>query len=286
MQPADSLVPVAEGVRLHVRSWGDPSTPDDPFLLVHGLSSNARLWDGVAEALAAAGHPVYAVDLRSHGDSDAPADGYDTATAARDLAVLAQVLELRAAIVAGQSWGGNVVCRLAAAHPEVVGALALVDGGWIDLSIEFDTWEACADALRPPSVDGMRATDLRAFIRTAHKDWTPAAVEATLANMRIGPDDTIIRRLPIPQHMQIVRSMWDDPPWADLAKIDVPTLLLPAIPKDEAGAARRRAQVGKAAAALARPAIREYVGSDHDVHAQHPRELAHDMLALADKVGS
>ena len=286
MQPADSAVPVAEGVRLHVRTWGEESSATSPFVLVHGLSSNARLWDEVAVPLAEAGHPVYSVDLRSHGDSDSPPNGYDTATAARDLAVLAGVLDLRAAVVAGQSWGGNVVSRLAAAHPEFVAAVALVDGGWIDLSTEFDSWEECASELRPPPVDGMRATDLRAFIRSAHKDWSPAAVEATLANMRVSPDGTVTRRLPIPMHMQIVRSMWADPPWADLAKINVPALLLPAIPKDAKGAARRRAQVAKAEAALARPTIREYVGADHDLHAHHPRELAKDLLELAKKVGT
>lgn len=278
MQPTDVAVAVAEGVRLHVRSWRGSRTP---FLLVHGLSSNARLWDEVAAHLSAAGHPSHAVDLRSHGESDAPERGYDTATAARDLAALVSVLELGPAAVAGQSWGGNVAARLAATHPEAVTALALVDGGWIDLSTEFDSWSACAAALRPPEIDGRRADDIRTFIHGSHPDWSPVAVEATVANLRIEPDGRLRRRLSIPRHMQIVRSMWDDPPWPDLAKITVPTLLLPAMPADDAGAARRRAQVAKAAAALSRPTVREYVGADHDLHAQHPRRLAEDLLALA-----
>jgi pimeloyl-ACP methyl ester carboxylesterase len=281
MQPVDDAVAVAEGVRLHVRSWPGPGTL--PFLLVHGLSSNARLWDEVAAHLSAAGHPSHAVDLRSHGESDAPELGYDTATAARDLAVLVGVLGLGPAVVAGQSWGGNVVARLAATHPEAVAALALVDGGWIDLSTEFDSWEECAGALRPPEVDGRPAGEIRALIRASHGDWSPAAVEATLANLRIDPDGRLRRRLSIPRHMQIVRSMWDDPPWPDLAKITVPTLLLPAMPTDDAAAARRRAQVDRAAAALSRPTVREYVGADHDLHAQHPQRLAQDLLALANE---
>lgn len=287
MQPVDEAVAVAEGVRLHVRTWGDASTAGAaPFLLVHGLSSNARLWDEVAARVSAAGHRVHAVDLRSHGESDAPADGHDTATAAEDLAVLAERLDLRAAVVAGQSWGGNVAARLAATRPEIVGALALVDGGWIDLSAEFESWETCAAALRPPPVDKLRPRDLRSYIRAAHPDWSEAAVAATLANLRVEPDGRLSRRLPIPMHMRIVRSMWEEPPWPDLAKIEVPTLLLPAVPTDEGGAARRRARLAKAAAALARSSIREYVGADHDLHAQHPAELATDLLALAEKVGT
>src|SRR4051812_21398500 len=123
-------VPVADGVTLHVRHWPGPAGAR-PFLLVHGLSSNARLWDGVAAHLS--GHPVYAVDLRSHGESGRPATGYDTATAAADLDAVCSGLGLAPAVVAGQSWGGNVVVQLAARFPARATALALVDGGWIDL---------------------------------------------------------------------------------------------------------------------------------------------------------
>src|SRR5579859_3659810 len=118
MTPMDERVRVADSVHLHVRRW--PGGDRRPFVLVHGLSSNARLWDGVAEVLAGAGHPVHAVDLRSHGDSDAPPDGYDTATAAEDVAALG----IPGAIVAGQSWGGNVAVTLAAKHPQAAAALA------------------------------------------------------------------------------------------------------------------------------------------------------------------
>ena len=67
---------VAPGVELHVEiRSGDASAA--PVVLVHGLASNLRLWDGVAEHLHAAGHTVIAVDQRGHGRSDAPDVGYD-----------------------------------------------------------------------------------------------------------------------------------------------------------------------------------------------------------------
>ena len=282
MQPTDVRVEVAEGVRLRVRAWEPPADgAAAPYVLVHGLSSNARLWDEVAVPLTAAGHPVYAVDLRSHGESDAPDDGYNTATAARDLAEVCRVLRLPNAIWAGQSWGGNVVVRLSSEHPSMVTALALVDGGWIDLSTEFDTWESCAAALRPPDVDGMRADDLRDRLRRGHPDWSSAAIEATVANLRESASGDLTRRLPVESHMRIVRSMWDDPPWRDFPLIEAPALLLPAVPTGDAAAARR-AIVAKAAGALPRATVKEYVGADHDLHAQHPAELAADLLSLAE----
>jgi len=290
MQSVD--VDVAAGVRLRVRHWrpairsGGPARGLEaegagrPYLLVHGLSSNARLWDGVAARISGAGHPVYAVDLRSHGESSAPPDGYDTSTAASDLATLCARLELDRPVVAGQSWGGNVVARLAARHPELPASLALVDGGWIDLTATFDSWERCADALRPPDVDGRPIAEMRSYLTRTHPAWSPDAIEATLANMREEPDGTVRRRLSIPHHMQIVRSMWDDPPWRDFPEITVPVLLLPAIAAE--GGDGKRALVTKAAGSLARARIKEYVGADHDLHAQHPDEVAGDLLDLAE----
>jgi non-heme chloroperoxidase len=266
--PTDDRVQVADGVFLHVRRWPGEGRP---FLLVHGLSSNARLWDGVATELSAAGHPVHAVDLRSHGDSDAPPDGYDTATAADDLTALG----LTGTIAVGQSWGGNVVITLAAKHPEVVAALGLVDGGWFDPAREFPSWEAAERALRPPDIDGRPAEDLRRYLSQAHPDWSAEAVEATLHNMRIEPDGTVSRRLPIDRHMQIVRSMWDDPPHRYYASVAVPVLLIPA---------GRTARAREAAAALADATLREYPGADHDLHAQRPREVAAHLLDLARRV--
>jgi pimeloyl-ACP methyl ester carboxylesterase len=279
-------VEVADGVRLSVRRHdgrGDGRRRAElPFLLVHGLSSNALLWEAVARMLAGVGHAVYAVDLRSHGESSSTESGHDTGTAAEDVGAVIASLGLGPAVAVGQSWGGNVVVRLAARHPHRVAALALVDGGWLDLSADFDRWERCEAALRPPDVDGLAPNDIRGFLRSEHEGWSEEAIEATLANLRIRSDGRVERRLPIPAHLRIVRSMWDEPPWADLARITVPVLLIPAIPEDPDAAAKRRDQVARAAKLLASARIREYVGGDHDLHAQRPESLAADLLTLAE----
>ncbi len=283
MHASDLMLRVADGVRLHVRRW--PGRSDrPPFLLVHGLSSNARLWDGVALRLAALDYPVYAVDLRSHGESERPAGGYDTATAAADLAALSTALQLPPVVAAGQSWGGNVAVAYAAAQPEQVRALAGVDGGWIDLAAEFDSWEACEQALRPPELEGLRERDLIKLIRGEHPNWEEWAVHATIANFRTEPDGRLSRRLPIPQHLQILRSMWDDPPSRHYPAIKVPTLLMPAVPADGERAARQARLVTAAAAALDQARIQGYAGADHDLHAQQPAAVAADLLQLARQV--
>ncbi|HEY5472951.1 MAG TPA: alpha/beta fold hydrolase, partial [Candidatus Limnocylindrales bacterium] len=76
-ESADQRARVAEGLELRIlrrepissdsARAEDGSRSSAPFLLVHGLASNARLWDGVARRLTEAGHRSVAVDLRGHG---------------------------------------------------------------------------------------------------------------------------------------------------------------------------------------------------------------------------
>jgi non-heme chloroperoxidase len=274
-------VPVSDGVFLRVLSWTPTGPGGRPFLLVHGLSSNALLWQQVAEILADAGHPSFAVDLRSHGESDAPEAGYTTVVAADDLAAAASQFGLSKALVAGQSWGGNVVIDLAARHPSLVAGLALVDGGWFRPSKRFQSRDAWKSQATPPSIDGRRAEDIRGYFRGAHPDWADRAIEATMANMLIRPDGTVARRLSIDHHMQIALDMWDSPP--QHGAVRVPVVMIPALPADPDRAETQLAEVNAVAANFSDAVVRSHVG-DHDLHAQQPKTIAADLMELAARV--
>ena len=70
------LVDTSNNVRLRTVTWGKPEThTQTPIVLVHGLASNAMLWEGAAIALSSLGHLVTAVDLRGHGLSEKPDTG-------------------------------------------------------------------------------------------------------------------------------------------------------------------------------------------------------------------
>lgn len=277
-----SSVPASPGVTLRVRHR--PGGAELPFLLVHGLGSNARLWDEVAERLHAEGHPTYAVDQRGHGESDAPDDGYDTGTAVADLAAVAAALGLTDVVVAGHSWGGNVSLRLTAQHPELVRGLALVDGGWITLSASSDSWEEFASRYGVRELTGVTVRTMREYWRNVHPDWSEAAIDASLADLRERPDGSVERRLSAARHMSVLRSMWDDPPSRWLPGIAVPTVLMPAIPRYAPRAERVRSWVEAVAAAMPEATVREYLGGDHDLHAQYPARVAGDLLQLARSV--
>jgi pimeloyl-ACP methyl ester carboxylesterase len=272
-------VRVADDVTLAVRRHdGD----DQPFLLVHGLASNARLWDGVAHHLAAAGHAVVSVDLRGHGQSSKPDHGYDFATVVADLVGLTDALDLDRPVVAGQSWGGNVVLELAVRRPDLVHAVALVDGGWIHLGDRFAEWADCEAAMRPPPLAGTKYTRIEAAIRSARPDWPETGIQGTLANFEVLGDGTVRPWLSLDNHLRILRALWEHHPRRRYAAVPLPVLLIPAGgDADDPGLATKQANIAEALAALPAGRVRWYEPpADHDLHAQHPEEIARDLLGL------
>src|SRR5712692_4230551 len=161
--PVERRVVVAPGVALHVEQRIG-ARGAAPFVLVHGLASNARLWDGVAEHLHAAGHTAIAIDQRGHGRSDAPEAGYDLDTAIADLLALIGALELERPVLVGQSWGGTVVLELAWRRPDAVRGIACVDGGVVDLAQSYPVWEDCLAKLTPPALDHLTLAEVESRI--------------------------------------------------------------------------------------------------------------------------
>src|SRR5262249_53812789 len=58
---------VANRLRHHLLEWSERGPA---LLLLHGFLEHAHTWDLVAPQLAAAGHHVFALDWRGHGDSE------------------------------------------------------------------------------------------------------------------------------------------------------------------------------------------------------------------------
>lgn len=276
-----SWIPVADGVELAVDAW-DPAVVTGPaFVLAHGLASNARMWDGVAAALAAAGHPVFTVDLRGHGRSSKPDEPYDVPTVADDLAALIERLGIERPIVAGQSWGGNVVVELAARHPALVRGIVCVDGGWLELSREFPDWVACRTALAPPRLAGRRLEEVEGYIRSSHRDWPESGIRGALANFEVRADGTIAPWLTFDHHLSVLRGLWEHHPSEQFASLSVPVLLAPVDGGAGDRGGRKRRDIAASAELIPNARVRWFTGH-HDIHAQRPDELAgvmHDMTS-------
>jgi pimeloyl-ACP methyl ester carboxylesterase len=267
-------VAVDDGIELAADLWNPAGEVDEAtFVLVHGLASNARLWDGTAAGLVALGHPVVTVDLRGHGRSSKPDGGYEVATVANDVARLIDRLGLDRPVVVGQSWGGNVALELAVAWPELIRGTAFVDGGWLEPRAIFPDWDSCLAALAPPRLVGRPLTEIEGYLRSSHPDWPESGTNGALANFEVRPDGTVAPWLSYERHLVVLRGLWEHRPSERYAAIRVPVLLIPADSSNGVGPDRKRHDVDAAAAAIARSRVRWFVG-DHDIHAQHPDELA------------
>jgi pimeloyl-ACP methyl ester carboxylesterase len=121
--PADEAVVEAAGIPFATRSWGDPSAP--PILLIHGVTSTARIWWRVGPALAAGlGRRIVAVDQAGHGGTGHWTGHHRFADNAHDVAAFAKAAELARPDlrIVGHSWGGATAAHLPSAGlaPEVL----------------------------------------------------------------------------------------------------------------------------------------------------------------------
>jgi len=276
--PMSELIATGTGVRLRAVRWGEPATHSGkPIVLVHGLASNAMLWEGAALALVKLGHPVIAVDLRGHGLSDKPEDGYDMSSVADDLAGLLTAIASRGfamPVVCGQSWGGNVVIELAHKYSSLISGVVPVDGGFLELQNHFADWDSCAVALRPPNLIGTPAKQMRAYMKSAHPDWPQTGIDGAMANMEHLPDGTIKPWLTLERHMMVLRGLWEHKPTHLYSDIKVPVLFVPAEGPGGVFAETKRSAIEHAVQLVPNVRVEWFSPADHDLHAQHPSRFA------------
>jgi len=273
-EPIDAQVRTSDGLALHIRehrpTGADGAAPD--VLLVHGLSSNALLWDGVGARLAAAGHRAVAVDLRSHGRSGG-SDDLTFATLVDDLARVIGATGIDRPVAVGQSWGGNVVLELGAARPDLVRGVVGVDGGLIDLARRFPDVAACWGALAPPTLDHLVWETFAEGMRSRLVGWPDGAAEAQLGNLVADESGRVRAILTRDRHRSIVEHLFDHRPLDRLRALEVPMLLLAVTGGartvvDEGRLDEAHALAGKGLSVVRLP------GRDHDVHLQDPDLVA------------
>jgi esterase len=108
-------------------AWEWPGDPPETLLL-HGIGNYGRYWDFFAEAVAGRLRLV-ATDARGHGASGRPSDGYAPDEFVADALAVLDALAISSALVVGHSMGATHAIRLAAAHPDRVSRLVVVDAG-------------------------------------------------------------------------------------------------------------------------------------------------------------
>jgi pimeloyl-ACP methyl ester carboxylesterase len=110
---------------LAYREW-NAAAPGPPLVLLHGITGSSSDWGALATRLD--GHRLLALDARGHGASDwAPDAAYAGDQHFADLATALEDLELDRSVLVGFSMGGGIAIIGAAAMPDRVAALVVVD---------------------------------------------------------------------------------------------------------------------------------------------------------------
>jgi len=282
--PVTRAVP-GDGVRLCAREWGGGG---QAVVLLHGLASNARIWDGVASRLAGAGLRVVALDQRGHGDAEQPGSGYDFASVGRDLAAALAALGIERPLLAGHSWGANVALQFAADRTGALAGLALVDGALLGVA-EWagPTRSEARRRLAPPRFAVPLADWLaRAGRFDAGGPGQPWVRDFLRAGVDVDDQGVARARFQFDNHMQVVDALYGQRPEALYPLVDCPVLLCPAAdPAD--GAAHAEARRGAAVRALdllPSATITWFEDTMHDIPLQRPAALAAELARFADSV--
>jgi pimeloyl-ACP methyl ester carboxylesterase len=291
-----SFVVLVNGLRLHGLRWDDLGR-GHPVLLLHGLASNARIWERTAPALAEGGLAPVAIDLRGHGLSDKPDTGYDLTTISAELCALLRDLDLKSPILAGHSWGAGLALHLAASDLEggyAPAALVLIDGGISQLDdLPGASWERVSELLAPPPLAGMSRQALLKRLSDPSRRWRPDAqsLDITLANFEILPDDTVRPRLRLDHHMELLKGLYDFRTYEALERVRCPTLVISARPpeprhlEEEAHLQLKDKGIERARRLIPDLQAEWMEDTVHDIPLQRPERLASTILSFAARCG-
>ncbi len=278
--------PLALGeITLNVRHWG---APDSPLLfMVHGWMDCSITFQFVADTLASTFH-IIAPDLRGYGQSTWLGRPYAYVDHYADLdALLSHYAPHRPVMLAGHSMGANIACNYAAARPERVERLALMDflgrtpAPGVDASDQLRTWllaRARVPTAHPyPDVDAFAARLCKANPRldASRARFLARHLTVPLEDGRVAMACDPWHRLPAPYvyHLEDWFSAW--------RKLRSPVLLLIA---DEGEV---RAQLGmnepeylQRLACFECASVVEVSGSGHNVQHDRPEQVAAELEAF------
>lgn len=125
LQPSSHFLST-DDIRLHYLRYPGAGPV---LLLLHGLTANARAFDGLLEAGLGANCSVVAPDLRGRGLTSHPAFRYSMEDHAADVLELIDSLGVESVHICGHSFGAFLGVYLAALHPEKVRSLVMLDAG-------------------------------------------------------------------------------------------------------------------------------------------------------------
>ena len=198
-----------------------------PVVLIHGYPLSGASWERQTSALLEAGYRVITYDRRGFGQSGKPTMGYDYDTFAADLNTLLTKLDLRDAALAGFSMGGGEVARYLGKY----GAERVSKAVFISAVPPFLVQAADNPDGVPGSVfAGIKAAavaDRPAFLKSFFQNfYNTDVLMGTRISEEVVQADWNIAAAASPTAIRECIATWGTDFRADLARIDIPTLVI------------------------------------------------------------
>ncbi len=192
-----------------------------PLLLVHGFTGAKEDFAWHLDDLAGVGWHVVAPDLRGHGSSSKPDDGYTFDHLADDVLGLADALGWERFALLGHSMGGVIAQQVALRAQERLTALVLMDTTNGGIPVDHD--------LARLGIEVARAEGLEVVLAAMKENpplHTPAAkrLEETIEGWAEAGEQKFLR-CSAAMYAGVLEA-WFDLPDRDLSPIRVPTLVL------------------------------------------------------------
>lgn len=282
--PAELSIALPQ-LTLHAQAWGDPALP--PLLALHGWLDNAGSFALLAPLLASH-RRVIALELPGHGHSGhLPAGAhYHFIDYVRTVRAAADALGLDRIDLMGHSLGAGIASLVAAAMPQRIERLLLIEGlgplgddGSHTLQRFRDGLDPRATASRPLRVfrDIEQAVSARTLASGLRADLARPIVERGLLGITDGwhwrSDPRLTRTTPLRLAESQVHAL--------LRGLDMPTALLLA---DPATAYLPSHPMQLRAACVADIRVTSMHGGHH-LHLEHPQAVADWALAHLNSTG-
>ena len=249
-----------------------------PVVLIHGWPLSHRMWESQITALVDAGYRCVAYDRRGFGESGKPAAGYDYDTFASDLNDLMVSLDLRDAVLAGFSMGGGEVARYIGRYGTDRVAKAMLLGAVPPFLLKTaDNPDGVDGSVFDGMIEEVKA-DRIAFLETFFPNFYNWDAPHEGVTNDLIPFSKSIAWIASPiATAECITAFGTTDFRADLAKIDVPTLVVHGdadriVPIDISGK--------KSAAAIEGSRMEVIAGAPHGFAATHARRLNELMLGF------
>jgi non-heme chloroperoxidase len=269
-----SAIKAKDGTSIYYKDWGKGPV----VTFSHGWPLSSDMWDGQMLFLARNGYRVIAHDRRGHGRSGQTWSGNDMDGYADDLAALITALELEKVTLVGHSTGGGEVARYIGRHGTARVARAVLIAAVPPLMVKTET---NPEGLPIEVFDSIRAGLLKDRSQY-YRDLAPVFYGANR------PGATVSQGLleqfwlwsmqaGLKNAYDSVKAFSETDFTADLAKFDVPTLLVHGeddqiVPVKDSS--KKSARLIKGAKDVYFP------GAPHGITATHQAQINEQLLAF------